>query len=1089
MERYPLKVYKASAGSGKTFTLAVEYIKLLIDNPTAYRSTLAVTFTNKATEEMKMRILSQLYGLAHGFADSADYLKKITDEMHCGEAIVKSHANRALSFIIHDYTAFRVETIDKFFQRVLKNLARELDLTANLRVELNDEQTAQIAVDSMIENLEEKDELLKWMMQFILDNIGDDKTWNVIKELKKFSMNIFKDTYKRRYDDLQVINKGDFFDRFTAQLKKIREENIRQMTAYGQRFLQLTQGYTADDFYQGTRGGIYMFFLKLSQGIFDGGPLNSYCQTCLESPLKWHSGKTPYRQQIDTLAERELWPLLVEVERHRLKCYHHAQSAKLALSHLSPLRLLGKIEEIIRQINTEGNRLLLSDTQGLLNGLIDESDTPFVFERIGAPLRNIMIDEFQDTGALQWQNFKILLDNCMAQGGKNLIVGDVKQSIYRWRAGDWRLLNSIEQTYGQEVEVLPLGTNYRSTRRVVEFNNLFFVTAKDIEYQNLRDSVGEGAEQMRAAYGDVKQDVPDHKGDEGYVRVAFMKPGADSDTIMKWMDDIIRQLLDHGVEQRKIAILARTNDEIELTARYFQSHDTGINIVSDEAFRLDASLAIAVIIAALRVINDENDLISCALLAKAWHIDILGEDTPGEDILLHEADTQPLAALMRKMPEGFRCAADLAKLREKPLNDLVEHIYHIFGLDRTTGQEAYICTFYDIIAQHLTEYTSDIARFLEAWDDNYCSTTIHGDEVDGVRIISIHKSKGLEYDNVIIPFCNWQLEKSDVIWCETQEQPYAQLPLVPMKFSRNMMVNTAYEAEYRQEHLQNIVDNLNLLYVAFTRARTRLFVLAVEERKDSKKKKEEGEASRRGKLVEATITKMAHQMDNCSWEEKDGMQTFEYGTCFAQPNSISEKKEKKTSNIFLRPDESEPFVMRSYPLSAEFRQSNESQIFTEPHEERDRYIRRGNLLHQFYSQLATIDDMEKALRQLAFTGVLGDEVSEDELRQQLQQALANTQVRRWFDPKWTLHNECTILFRDPDTGQAKTCRPDRVMSDGQTTIVIDFKFGKPKKEYHDQVRLYMLLLQTMGHCHVEGYLWYVDSNKTEKVKEQPDGKE
>ena len=1083
-KKYPLKVYKASAGSGKTFTLAVEYIKLLIDNPTAYRSTLAVTFTNKATEEMKLRILSQLYGLAHGYADSADYMRKITEEMHCEEAVVKSHAARALSFIIHDYTAFRVETIDKFFQRVLKNLARELDLTANLHVELNDEQTAQLAVDSMIESLQEKDELLKWMMQFILDKIGDDKSWNVVRQLKSFSMNIFKDTYKKRYDDLQVINEPHFFDRFTAQLRKIREDSIQQMTSYGQRFLQLTQGYTAEDFYQTTKG-IYNFFLKLSDGIFDGGPLNTNCQKCLEPSQKWYSGKTAYAHQIDALAKQELLPLLLEVESHRMECYHHAQSAKLALSHLSPLRLLSKIETIVREINTEGNRLLLSDTQGLLHGLIDESDTPFVFERIGAPLRNIMIDEFQDTGALQWQNFKILLDNCMAQGGKNLIVGDVKQSIYRWRAGDWRLLNSIDSTYGQEVEVLPLDTNYRSTRKVVEFNNLFFTTAREIEYQNLLRSVGDDAEQMRAAYADVEQKVPANKPDDGYVRVSFMGHDADSDTTMTWMEDIIRQLLDHGVEQRKIAILARTNIEIEQTASYFQSHDTGINIVSDEAFRLDASLAVTVIIAALRVIHDEQDLISCALLVKAWHIDILGHDIPGDDILLHDADSQPLTDLMSKMPEGFRCAADLAKLREKPLNDLTESIYHIFDLDHAPGQEAYICTFYDIIAQHLTEYTSDIARFLQVWDDKYHTTTIHGDEVDGVRIISIHKSKGLEYDNVIIPFCNWQLEKSDVIWCETQEQPYAQLPLVPINFSRKTMVNTTYEAEYKQEHLQNVVDNLNLLYVAFTRARTRLYVLAAEEKKDGKKKaaKENDEGAYRSKLIEETIKLMDGQLDGCTVEEKKGMNTFEYGTCFPPTAAAKAQKESETSNIFLLPEESEPFVMKSYPLIAHFRQSNESQIFTEPHEERDRYIRRGNLLHQFYAQLASIDDMEKALRQLSFTGVLGDEVTEEDLRQQLQQALSNSKVREWFDTKWTLHNECAILFRDPDTGQARTCRPDRVMSDGKSTIVVDFKFGKPKNAYHEQVRQYMRLLRTMGHQQVEGYLWYVDRNQIERVSD------
>ncbi len=1079
----PLIVYKASAGSGKTFTLAVEYIKLLIKNPHNYRNILAVTFTNKATEEMKMRILSQLNGLANGYEDSNDYLKKITKELHCDETLVKTNARLALHGLIHDYSSFKVETIDKFFQRILKNLARELDLTPNLRIELNDKQVESYAVDGMIESLGNEDQLLKWLMSYIVDKINDDKSWNIIGQVKKFGENIFKDTYKQNREQLQAImSDPTFFHNYKKKLSAIRRDNIDKMKEHANRFFEATKGYSAEDFNYGMKG-IYGYFSKLREGDFDGSETKSRVKDCMESSEKWVKKTHPARQAIVSMAENKLKAILHETESDRVKCFSQILSADLTLKHLDQLRLLGNIEKTVREMNNAANRFLLSDTQGMLHAMIEDNDTPFIFEKIGAPLNHIMIDEFQDTGNLQWQNFKVLLSNCMDQHHGNLIVGDVKQSIYRWRSGDWRLLNGITHEFNdddQKIEVKPLDTNYRSSKRVVEFNNEFFVTAAALEHQRLQLIVGKEAEQLKKAYEDVVQQLPENKEDGGYVRLELMEQEQYEEHILEKISETIHQLLDAGISQRNIAILARRNEDIEDTAYYFQTHEPDINIVSDEAFHINTSITVKVLINALRVLSNDKDILSKAYLAKSYTNDILGKDIPDAVLLLSCNPKETQLAFREWLPEGFRDAEDYAQLRSKPLTDLVESLYEMFELGKLQGQSPYLCTFYDTVLEYLKDNTSDIDRFLNAWDESLYKKAIHGDNVDGIRIVSIHKSKGLEYDNVILPFCDWKLEKSDTLWCKMTDapEPYNELPILPIDYSKNKMMGSIYEKDYCMEHLQNTVDNLNLLYVAFTRAQTRLFVYGAN--KPNTHYQQGTNPLSRSELITECIKKMKEDAPlltyPCDITEDEGAVILEYGTCFPS-TSRQEKEKKETANILLKPDESIPFEMKSYPMRVTFRQSNDSKEFTqgEPSVQTN-YITRGNLLHSIFSRLKDLSDIERVLQDLTHAGILYDETSPDELRNLLQQALENPKVREWFSPHWTLHNECSILYFD-EKGAMKSRRPDRVMSDGQRTIVVDFKFGKPNSDYVNQVKRYVKLLRDMGHAHVEGYLWYVDRNE------------
>lgn len=509
-----LTVYKASAGSGKTFTLAREYMTLVIDNPYAYRTILAVTFTNKATEEMKLRILGQLYGIAHELPESDQYLVQIHAALpHLSEKQIRKNAEEALRLLIHNYNYFRVETIDTFFQSVLRNLARELDLTANLRIGLNDYQVEQQAVDELIESLESTDKLLFWIMDYIKENIADDKSWNVIGQIKSFGEHIFRDYYKEHADKLSKrMEEEGFFEAFKDKMKDTRNQAKEKFEEIAASFFDALEeeGYSADDLNNKTRG-IWSYFNKLRNGKYgDDDVKNMTLAKCLDNPENWVKksevkNNSPLYQHVVNV----LHPILQFSEKHRHMLERMYKSANLTIKHLNQLRLLGSIDKKVREMNQEANRFLLSDTQTLLHSLIQGSDSPFIFEKIGTQLNHVMIDEFQDTSTIQWKNFKVLLEETMSrEDAGNLIVGDVKQSIYRWRSGDWRLLNNIEDQFDnpkKQLDVETLATNYRSDRNVINFNNAFFVEAAQQEYNELAETIPETAQQLLTAYADVEQ--------------------------------------------------------------------------------------------------------------------------------------------------------------------------------------------------------------------------------------------------------------------------------------------------------------------------------------------------------------------------------------------------------------------------------------------------------------------------------------------------------------------------------------------------------------------------------------------------------
>lgn len=1109
-----LTVYRASAGSGKTFTLAVEYISLLVKDPENYQHILAVTFTNKATQEMKMRILSQLYGIANSLQSSQQYFNKVKEKTNMPDAVIRNNARAALTLLIHRYNNFRILTIDAFFQQVLRNLAHELGQTANLKVDLNNEEITEKAVDQMIESLEKGQPVLQWISTYINNSIEDDNGWNIIGKIKTFGTNIFKDFYKAHEANLkEQLSNADDFKVYETTLRKRRNDIRKTFNSKARSILDEIKNANLD-IPSNYRSGLYKYLTDSAIAPLTNKPLKAGVLKANESPQNWTSSKCakPDKQQIQTLAAEVLSAQLSELIAYNNDNWNEFQSIQLTLSHLSELRLLHAIADAVDNLTKDTNRFMLSNTQALLKELIADSDTPFIFERIGARLKHVMIDEFQDTSTIQWQNFQVLLANCMAQElSQNLIVGDIKQSVYRWRQGDWGILNNIEKSFAhQKIRLETLDYNYRSEKRIIDFNNAFWEQCVANTAKEVAQDDAEKAKIVQKAYEDVAQKT--HKTTEnGFVKISLYPSKSMKEAVLEELIETIKELFNNGYggkNQSKIAILVRSKSNIQdIVNALLQSFGNEINIVSDEAFRLDASLSVNIIVSAMHLLTHPDDVLTRGKLVKLYNQEVLKKPLTDTDLLVsinesNNIDTknidkkerrklateQQMAKLNSQLPPEYVANREL--LLGLPIVDLVDKLFMLFGLDQLEGQSSYICTLYDTLNDFLKDHTADIDDFINEWENSLSSKTIQSDEIEGIRIMTIHKSKGLEFDNVIIPFCNWEMEKKGTLWCETKNKPapYNKLPLLPIDFSRDKLIGTVFEDDYKEEHFQNIVDNLNLLYVAFTRASKNLFVFGLRQGKTTLDNIAKGTPpGNRSYAIELALRQVSEQLQGSSLSFPDDIGSeihFEYGTLAPETH---EKEHAVADNPFLIKPDKHIVSIATYPQAATFKQSNKSIEFVKGEDvdpsDRTRYIKIGNVLHQLFSTIYTTADIPTRLNELEQQGIIyNDEITSAQLRTRIEDAITNPQVQEWFSKRWQLYNECTILEYNKDTNEMEEHRPDRVMTDGKEFVVVDFKFGKEREEYKKQVQQYMEILIRMGHKKVSGYLWYVVKNNVVEVK-------
>jgi len=1059
-----LTVYKASAGSGKTFRLAVQYITMLIQQPENYRHILAVTFTNKATAEMKQRILSQLYGISKGLETSKSYYDEVCKMVKKSEADIRKNAHTALNNILQDYGRFRVETIDSFFQTVLRSLARELNIGANLTLELDTESVIDEAVDSFLAGVEQGSKAQQGIMEFVEDNIENEKNWSIDSTLKKFSKELFRELFMEKGDELRnTLSKPEAMSKYRKRLIDTRDEILSKIINEIKKIGSEADNIISDsgispDSFQATP-------IKEINKMVDGtivykkpGATFIKCESEPEQFFK----KPAWTRDSSLLhfAQEKLCPRFSRVDELCQTYNRQSNSYKAALNYLYELNLLLSIRSEIDSQSQEKGRFILADTPRFLNQL-SGSDTSFVFEKTGSFIHHMMIDEFQDTSRLQWSNLYLLLWECLSTNKDCLIVGDVKQAIYRFRNSDWELLNSVmEQKLAQyHPEEIPMKVNYRSHQNIITFNNELFPHAVNALYDYYKDETQHDHPSLKEAYKEVDQESK--KADEkGYVYVRYdSKPPKDEkekneDKTYLQLVEQLDKLTEAGVKQTDITILCRYKSQIIQIAKWFAENNPKYRMISSEAFQLKSSVSVRILINALKWLTDNTDSIALSqlVLERDSHIVKSGESF---DSLVDKG-------LVNCLPPKLSSQKDT--LRNLPLYELMEKLYEILELDRIEGQDQYIMSLFDTVCMWLSKNPGEPSAFLKDWEEHLSVLSIPATDVDGIRLMTIHKAKGLEFHTVIIPYCNWEaviykdLYRDERIWADPTEEPFNGMPLLPLGFTKKLN-ESVFESDFRKEVGLQIVDNLNLMYVAFTRAVSNLIVLSSE----------------KSSSMSEALVKALSKAFGCK-PDQNGCYQYEKGDILPHEDNSG----KSTDNPFERKPASESITLRSYPIKARFRQSGESVRFVNSADnEEDRqeeYIETGKLLHSIFAIIQTEADIDQAVDKMLSDGLIATDKKAQEIRKLIRDHIKQSDVSSWFDGNYALFNEVAILYRDGGAHLNK--RPDRVMirPDG-TAIVVDFKFGRESEEYMHQVQMYMDLLKKMGYSKVEGHIWYVYNNK------------
>ncbi len=1058
MSTPPLKLYRASAGSGKTFTLAVEYIILLVIDQSAYQRILAVTFTNKATAEMKERILNTLEELRDGNKNADSYLENIRkapeiQALNISDEEIRRRCGIALHMLSHDYSRFHIETIDSFFISVIKDLARELNLPANLNIDLNSDDVLSEAVDNIIDYTDEDSKTFQSLTSFIMEKIDEDKNWKMDEEIKTFSRNIFNEKYLKDYNLLKdKIDNKRFMQNYKQMLSSIKNKAAKELQSQGELFLQVcnNHGYSIDDFKQ-KKSGVYGFFQKLANGK-EIPNVNSYVEKCKDDPTEWNK----QNEDLQGLACTTLIPILNKTIDMLPTAVKTISTVNVILRHLNHLQLLAAVSGEITHLNQDANRFLLANSAYFLQRMINGASVPFIYEKSGNRFTHIMIDEFQDTSDLQWSNFLPLLNNSLDYGQTCLIVGDVKQSIYRFRNSDWNILNTLNENpelMGKIHTPEPLNTNRRSMGNVIAFNNSFFRNSINILNEDYKSSHhGADCKDLIKAYSDVEQKIIDKANGLGYVSVEVVEneegttEGYELATLNLLLEHI-ENLLSQGLEQKDITILLRFNKHIPLISQFFSDNAPHLKLISDEAYRLSSSTAINIIINALRfLVTTDDKLILASLVANTTELQY-------SRLLLLDKEQ-----LLELLPEQFR--NNLDTLPYMPVKDLVETIYDTFCLGQISDQDAFLFYFHDQITDFLDNKHNDINSLITYWDESLSQKTIpSGSVTDGIRIMSVHKSKGLEFHTVIIPFCDWSTtgKPTDLLWCNPSEEPYSQMPLVPVNYTKEMAASI-FSDDYEEETLRNNVDNLNLLYVAFTRAKNNLFIFtngqkSLDKKKKNSSKEEDSQINNISKLIHRVLFKEAKETTS-----------YETGSLITETSSAQKADAEK---IKFSTSTKLPF----------FRQSNKSKDFVAEEGEKTPYIDKGLLYHSILQDIYTVEDIEKVINAKYSDGVFKDKAEREQVEKDIKKALSNPTAARWFEKQWNVINERSILKPDNKGFGWKEHRADRIISSPEETICIDFKTGDFNKKYEEQVKRYMELLTEMGYQNVKGYVWYVLEDK------------
>lgn len=1058
------KIYKASAGSGKTYSLVYEYVKILIENPNEYKHILAVTFTNDATEEMKTRVLNQLKQLATE-PEKSPYLKQLEKDTAAEAFHIGKRAAEALGNILHDYSNFNISTIDTFFQKILRAFAKDIGISAAYNLHLDEDSAIQEITENVISNTNDNNRQSKWLMKGALDKIQDGKSWNIREELKNLFKETFKENYQVKENRIKESFKND--DEIEQLQKKILDEishfeNTLTQLAHNCNSLLKKHGLSIKSFPYGT-ASFYMWIFKLSNQQIEE-PKARFL-TALNNVDAWYtkSGDKNLKENIIN-AFGELNVAINQTYQFYIDHIRTYNSNLLIKQNLSYFVMLDTMVEEMMKYKEENDVLFISDTNQFIKEVIGDNEESFIFEKAGNYYHHYLIDEFQDTSKLQWSNFKPLISNAVSQGNTSLVVGDVKQSIYRFRNGDWRLLHEQAGAEITHHEVIHLKENHRSLENVILFNNTLYHLAPTIVaniYQNDVNMENGWTNMFGECYLDQEQEVPEkNKNGEGYIKLKSFSKIEEVDQEDSISEQQLNELvidisdaLSRGYKPNEIAVLVFTGKQAFLVASHLRKHveennlQNEINIVTQSSLNISNSHTVRVLISCLRYLLQRKDQVSLANVFGEYHQYFLMNASP--DFLKQEAD--------EKMKSFVESSSIIKSL---PLLILVEHLIRFFHLDTEKNEHIFLQHFKDAAFEYLKKNPDDLSGFMEWWDEHYEKFQVEVPQNEkSLEIITIHKSKGLEFDLVFIPFAEWSLDntglKGDTLWLDMENNGSKTLPV---KYGKQMK-ESLFINDYLETKFYNYLDRLNLLYVATTRAVRELYIYTNRSKSFHLKS-----LSPNVKTVFNHILLEEQSLKNGSYIDLDAYKNELKTEILVGSKTYPDRKDpvKETESIEVSMTTGNIFETLAIKQKS-------SDLRDEEYNKNEDLKQTGILFHQILAHTTNLDEALLQIKKLLLERAI-DLSIHDAFVKDVKILFEQPDMIEWMK-NYSSYSEYSFCDKN------KIIKPDKFFLNKKEAIVIDFKTGKPMPEYADQVKDYCRAVSTIFGKPTSGYIYYTKTHQ------------
>lgn len=1090
-------INKASAGSGKTYTLVKEYLIMLLGKKTEggnyildkhpndnHRYILAITFTNKATEEMKSRIVETLDVLASN-PDESPYITDLTTMLGASKDDISKSAGIAERQMLEDYTNFNVCTIDTFFQKILRTFAYEVNLSSNYGVELNDEYVVELGVNNLKTRLHDESgkknkSLSHWLWMFVQDSIKNGSSWDVFykPKSKKTVDNSLYNFAKVLTNEVVKKNSKQLFD-FLADPKNIQAFNMALNSGISNLIPKVKE--CVSNIYELLKGPDIKannYFTKFLDALNNSA--NPFLIKDLDKKVEKKIADQSFVNKNSAKVNESAICLYLEQIRDYGTVY---ASYKKILDLTYQLGLLGDINASMQDFTNENNTILLSGTNDIVKRIIDGCETPFIYERIGMYLHNFLLDEFQDTSRMQWENLLPLVRNGLANGHDSLIIGDVKQSIYRFRNSDPQLLHSqlkvdfsndsIKYNEGRSI-------NWRSARNIVHWNNAFFrflsmALNMDEFYADVEQEVSPKNEKLPGHVVVARREIPDKKKDTDGSNDCEIKNDDNSNdndsnfkewAIEKMIVDL-QSLLARGFKQKDIAVLSNTNREGQLAISRImkwniENPDKQMKVVSEESLLVISSPAVRIVVNILKMLDrceahneDGREMPMVLRRFEANRSEGMDTSEAFEDAIVSK--DEDIADYIDRLYETSKSAC---------LDSVVEQIIKSqLSKQMTEENTPYLLAFLDSVVDFMSRYGSNIHHFLKWWDKVGPGLSISSpDNIDAIRVITIHKSKGLQFPCVLIPMFDWNFDQSSIEWIETAgfkdklPKGVAIPPIVPVKRDNK---STLFDNEFKKIARSNIMDSLNKTYVACTRAQYELIIYTENNKELGLQLSQFLETCRNNNNgIAPTPT------ENCDpdvvYELGKPMLRSDIPALNSDDNALPDNVESRIMPPYSVVSDVDRWKLTSPDIIIDVRGTT-------------RWV--GEMLHKVMERVRTPKNLKKAFGRALHRGMITEE-EHDEYLALLSKRLADPRVADWF-----ANDNRLMLERSVTIGGNGQKRPDRVvMKPNGEIIIVDYKFGDRSDDndtkYKRQVAGYKRAVCDALGCRpgcVSGYVWYIHS--------------